>query len=105
MMSPAPTGTPVSVSVPAVGSVVMITASNAFAPAVDPESPGSVKPKSAAASARVPSSVSVTVLFVPAGASLTDVTEIGIVVLDCRAPPAPVCALSLIVTLSVSAPL
>ena len=71
---PALTATPESVRLPAPGSAVILTALSAFAPAALPASAGSVKPKSAAVKVYAASSSVVTVLFVPTGASLTDVT-------------------------------
>ena len=67
MLCPAVTGVPLKVSDPAVGKVVMNTAINALAD----ESAASAKPKSAAEKVRLPSSVTVSVLLVPVGASLT----------------------------------
>ncbi len=71
----AATATPSSFSVPAAGSVVILTAANAFAGV----SFGSVKPKSAVANVYAVSSFVVTVLSAPAGASFTAVTSIVIV--------------------------
>ena len=67
---PAVTLTPLSCSVPATGSAVILTAVSALTG----ESAESVKPKSAAVKMYAVSSSVVTVLFVPTGASLTDVT-------------------------------
>ena len=64
------TATPLSVSVPAAGSVVISTASEI----VRRVSFGSLNPKSAAVNTYAVSSSVVTVLFAPSGASFTDVT-------------------------------
>jgi fatty acid desaturase len=82
---PAVTATPFSVSVPAVGSVVIFT----FRSASAGESFGSVKPKLAALKTYAVSSLVVTVLFVPTGASFTDATLIVIVreVVSVSTPP------------------
>ena len=66
---PAVTATPLLVSVPAPGSVVILTAASVL-PSM------SLKPKSAAVSTRAVSSSAVIVLLVPDGASLTGVTVI-----------------------------
>ena len=71
---PTVTATPDSASVPAPGKVVTLTFNNALAPPAPAASPGSVKPKSAAAKVYTASSSTVTVLLVPTGASLTAVT-------------------------------
>jgi hypothetical protein len=70
MLWPAVTATPDSVRLPAPGMAVILTAVSALAG----ESLGSAKPKSAAANVYCISSFVVTMLFVPAGASLTAVT-------------------------------
>ena len=67
---PAVTFTPFSLSVPAVGKVVIITLCNAFADV----SLGSVKPKLPAFKLTGVSSRVVTVLLPPSGASFTEVT-------------------------------
>ena len=67
---PAVTAMPLSVRLPAPGSVVILTAASALAGL----SFGSLKPKSAAVKTFAVSSSVVTVLSVPAGASLTAVT-------------------------------
>ena len=67
---PAVTATPDSARVPAPGMVLILTAVSALAGL----SLGSVKPKSALANVYAVSSSVVTVLLVPAGASLTAVT-------------------------------
>ena len=64
--------TPESLSVPVVGSVVILTLAKALAGL----SLESVKPKSATASATAVSSSVVMVLLAPAGASLTGITVI-----------------------------
>ena len=78
MLWPAVTATPDSVRLPAPGSVVIVTALSALAGL----SFGSVKPKSAAVKVYCVSSSVVTVLLVPAGASLTAVTLTVIVLAD-----------------------
>src|SRR5207237_1148249 len=77
---PALTATPLSVSVPdpALGSVVIFTASRLLAGL----SFGSLKPKSATVNVCAPSSLTVTVLLAPDGASFTLVTLIIIVLGD-----------------------
>ena len=65
---------PVSVSVPALGNVVSLTAASVLA-VPEVVSCGSAKPKLAALSACVASSLSVSVASVPAGASFTPVTS------------------------------
>ena len=67
---PAETAMPSSFRVPAVGSVVTLTADSAFAG----ESLGSENPNAPAPKVCVPSSATVTELSAPAGASLTLVT-------------------------------
>src|SRR5436309_16077655 len=67
--------TALSLSVPAPGRLVILTAAKALAGL----SFGSLKPKSAATKVWLPSSRMVIVLSVPDGASLTDVTWIVIV--------------------------
>ena len=79
MLWPAVTATPDNVKLPAPGIVVIVTAVSALAGL----SLGSVKPKSAAANVYCVSSSVVTVLSVPAGASLTEVTSTVIVLADC----------------------
>ena len=71
---PAAKPAPESVRLPAPGSVVMMTDASAFAGV----SFGSVQPKPAAVKVYCVSSIPVTVLFVPAGASLTAVRLIVI---------------------------
>ena len=78
MLWPAVTATPDNVKLPAPGTVVIVTALSALAGL----SFGSVKPKSAAANVYGVSSPVVTVLSVPAGASLTDVTSMVSVLAD-----------------------
>ena len=78
MNSPALTSTPLSVRLPAPGSVVIFTALSALAGL----SAASLKPKSAPAKVYAVSSSVVTVLLVPAGASLTAVTLMVIVLAD-----------------------
>ena len=68
---PAVTATLFNVRLPGLGTVVIFTRWNSSAPAVLAPSIGSVNPKSPAANVSVPSSRTVTVLFVPAGASFT----------------------------------
>ena len=70
------TADPLSLTVPALASVVILTAVSALAPDVELASIGSVKPKSAALNTYDVSSVAVTVLFVPAGASFTAVIDV-----------------------------
>ena len=71
---PAVTATPESASEPAPGTVVILTLASALAPATLPASVRSVNPKSAAVNVYTVSSSVATVLLVPAGASLTEVT-------------------------------
>ena len=78
MKSPALTSTPLSVRLPAPGRVVIFTAASALAGL----SAASLKPKSAAANVYALSSSVVTVLLAPAGASLTAVTSMLMVLAD-----------------------
>ena len=77
MLCPAVTATPLSVNKPAPGSVLILTANRPLAG----ESLGSVNPKSLAANVSTVSSNVVTVLSVPDGASLTELTVIVTVAL------------------------
>jgi hypothetical protein len=72
------TAAPESVRLPAAGRVEIFTAARRLAAA----SFGSVKPKSAAENVYEKSSSTVTVVFAPAGASLTEVTFTAIVLAD-----------------------
>ena len=76
--SPALTSTPLSVRLPAPDSVAIFTAVSALAGV----SAASLKPKSVAANVYTVSSSVLTVLLVPAGASLTAVTSIVMVLAD-----------------------
>ncbi len=78
MLCPAVTATPLRRSVPAVAMLVIVTAERLLTGA----SFGSVKPKLAAVKVNVAPSVTVTVLSVPAGASLTEVTSMVMVFAD-----------------------
>ena len=75
--------TPESLSVPVVGKVVILTLAKALAGL----SLGSVKPKSAAASATAVSSSVVRVLSAPAGASLTGITVMVVTAAAELSPP------------------
>ena len=82
--APAVTPTPESVRLPAAGSVVITTDWSALAGV----SVGSVKPKIGGRQARAASSSVVTVVLVPAGASLTAVTlRVTVFALGSRSTP------------------
>jgi hypothetical protein len=91
---------PESVRLPAPGSVVIVTAMNAFAGVSD----ASLNPKSAAVNVCAMSSSVVTVRSVPVGASFTEVTPIVSDSVSVSLPPFAVPPLSVTVQLNVAGP-